>query len=61
MKPVADPVGVMEIAERLGVSRQLVAQWHKRGRLPPPAVELGMGPLWSWPDVEQWARETHRL
>jgi len=60
---VDDLVGAQEIADRLEVSRpQTVHMWHRRhGDFPAPVVELSMGYLWSWPDVEEWARATGRL
>ena len=57
-------VGVAEIADRLGVKNpQLVRDWQRRypDDFPPPAARLKMGFVWSWPDVERWARATGRL
>lgn len=56
-----DPVGVADIAIRLGVKRQTVAAWNHRGLLPEPEWERAAGPLWNWPAIEAWARETGRL
>lgn len=56
-----DPVGVAEIAIRLGVKRQTVAAWKVRGILPEPDVTLAMGPLWSWDRIKTWAKESGRL
>ncbi len=57
-----DPVGMVEIGERLGgVRRQTVAQWHYRGLLPEPRWTVSGYPAWNWPDIEKWARETERL
>lgn len=50
-------VGTAEIAERLGWDRRKVAVYVGRGLFPPPVVELRMGPVWLWPDVEKVARE----
>lgn len=58
---ICDPVGVVDIAERLGVKRQTVAMWNLRGLLPPPEWMVSKAPCWNWPDVERWARETGRL
>lgn len=63
-KPAAlgvDPVGMVEIGERLGARRQTVAQWHYRGLLPPARWTVSGHPAWNWPDIERWARETDRL
>ena len=57
-----DPVGLNQIAERLGVPRATVDTWRHRGQLPEP--ELTLGPrqlLWEWAAVEAWAREAGHL
>jgi hypothetical protein len=46
--------GVSEIAEALGVSRGLVSQWVKRGKLPLPDAELAMGKVWTAETIEPW-------
>jgi hypothetical protein len=56
-----DPVGVREIAERLGARRQTVAIWHHRGLLPPARWTVSGAPAWNWPDIERWAARTGRL
>lgn len=56
-----DPVGLAEIAERLGVARSTVDQWRTRGVLPEPSWTVGGRPAWEWDTVEQWARDTGRL
>lgn len=55
-----DPVGIAEIAERLGVKRPTVDIWRTRGVLPDPRWEVGGRPAWNWPDVLAWARATNR-
>ena len=48
-------VGATEIAERAGVSQSAVSMWQKRhADFPKPVIELAMGPIWSWRDVEPW-------
>ena len=59
---VVEPVGVVEIAERLGVTRKAVDQWRARGLgFPAPRWSVGGRPAWAWTDVEDWARKTGRL
>ena len=50
-----DPVGLKEIAERLGVRRGTVDIWHHRGLLPAPKWTVGGRPAWSWRTIEKWA------
>ena len=50
-----------EIAERLGVSKQTVARWRRRGLLPEPDFHAGDKPAWDWHGVEEWAQATGRL
>ena len=47
-------MGIAEIAQRAGVSRQTVAQWHVRGKLPEPDARLAMGPVWRETTIEAW-------
>jgi hypothetical protein len=57
-----EPVGTIEIAERLGVTRDAVNQWRRRGiGFPEPRWNVGGRPAWEWEDVEAWARKTGRL
>lgn len=58
----ADPVGVHEIAERLGVTRFAVYRWRERhDDFPDPRWVVHGGPAWDWPDVARWAISTGRL
>ena len=56
-------VGASEIAARLGVKRpQVVHDWRRRyDDFPEPVAHLRQALVWSWPDVERWARATGRL
>jgi predicted DNA-binding transcriptional regulator AlpA len=56
-------VGAAEIAQRLGLTRpQVVHNWRRRYTdFPEPAVTLQQGLVWSWPDIERWARSSGRL
>lgn len=40
-------MGIAEIAELFGVSKQAVSMWWKRGQMPEPIAELRMGPVWT--------------
>lgn len=55
-----DPVGLVEIADRLGVARQTVDAWRYRDLLPQPRWTVGGRPAWAWPDVAAWATATGR-
>src|SRR5436190_16698212 len=48
--------GIAEIAEALGLNRQLVTVWRKRRSwgMPEPDDELASGPLWLGTTVEPW-------
>ncbi len=54
-KPTCDLVGVHEIADLLGVSRQRVDQLARdHDAFPEPVAELHMGRIWRRDDIEQW-------
>lgn len=54
-------VGVTEIAELLGVSRQRADQLSHSPGFPEPIAELASGRIWLQAQVEKWAREAGRL
>ena len=56
-----EPVGIVEIGERLGARRQTVAQWHFRRLLPEPRWTVSGHPAWNWPDIARWAKDTGRM
>lgn len=62
---LVDPVGLMEIAARLGVRPQTARNWRSRGTqelMPEPRWTISGIPVWDWVlDVEPWARATSRL
>lgn len=58
---VADPVGLSDIADRLGVAKETPKHWHARKLLPPPKWTVSGRPVWDWRDIEKWARKTGRL
>lgn len=53
---LSDPVGAGEIAQRAGVVKATVWSWQKRHQDFPAPVQLEMGPVWDWADVEAWLR-----
>ncbi len=56
-----DLVGVAEIAELLGVTRQRVHQLTQAPDFPAPVAELSAGRIYNRDEVEAWARRTGRL
>lgn len=49
-------VGVAEIADLFGVSRQAASNWRERhADFPTPAASLKSGPVWELPDIVAWA------
>lgn len=57
-----DLVGAAEIAERLGLAQvQTVHTWRRRhDDFPEPVAQLKQALIWSWKDVDGWARRTGR-
>lgn len=51
-------VGLTEIAQRWGMSRQYVWTLTKWKGFPAPLARLAMGPVYLWVDVQRW-REAH--
>lgn len=61
MAIMCDPVGAVEIAARLGVSRRTVDAWRQRDlAFPAPTWTVGGRPAWNWPAVAAWCAETGR-
>ena len=51
-------VGIAEIAELLGVTKQAASNWRERhADFPSPAASLRSGPVWELPDIVAWAHE----
>jgi hypothetical protein len=53
-------LGVTEIAEILGVSRQRVMQLRQRDDFPEPVAELAAGPVWKMFNLQRFIREWPR-
>jgi predicted DNA-binding transcriptional regulator AlpA len=56
-----DLVGLTEIGELLGVSRQRAGQLSETDGFPEPVAVLAAGRIWKRADVEAWARRSGRL
>ena len=57
-----DPVGVLEMATRLGIQDRSVHMIRRRGQLPRPDYEQVNGSrAWEWSTILWWAGETDRL
>jgi hypothetical protein len=57
-----EPVGLREIAGRLGVERGTADQWRTRRELPAATwPSVGGRPAWRWKVIEDWAIQTGRL
>jgi hypothetical protein len=48
--------GIAEIADALGMNRQLITAWRRRGShgMPKPDAELSAGPVWRGDTIEPW-------
>lgn len=57
-------VGITEIAELLGISRQRASELARSSRFPAPHADLAAGPVWLKPNVmrfvEEWDRKPGR-
>ena len=53
-------VGIAEIAEMFGVSRQYADRVSRAGSFPDPEVGLASGRIWSREAVEAWGRAFRR-
>lgn len=62
MIPLSDElVGIGEIAEIAGVSRQAVANWRVRAKdFPKPVIELVSGPIFRRSQIRAWLRRNKR-
>jgi predicted DNA-binding transcriptional regulator AlpA len=46
--------GLTDVAGALGVSRQALASYLKRGKMPPPDDHIASGPIWHDQTIEPW-------
>lgn len=53
-------VGLTEIAQMLGLTRQRVDQLVRGDGFPPPEAVLTGGRIWRREDIEAWADKTGR-
>jgi len=56
-----DLVGLAEIGDMLGLSRQRVDQLARSNGFPDPVAVISAGRIWLRDDVKAWARQTGRL
>lgn len=57
-----DPVGALEMAERLDIQDRSIHMIRRRGQLPAPDYEMVNGSrAWEWSTILWWAGETSRL
>jgi predicted DNA-binding transcriptional regulator AlpA len=56
-----DLVGLAEIAQLIGVSRQRADQLARQRDFPEPVAVLAAGRIWRLEDVEAWARTAGRI
>jgi chromosome partitioning protein len=53
-----DLVGISEVAELAGVTRQAVANWRNRySDFPRPLADLKSGPVWNRDDIIAWLKQ----
>lgn len=49
-------MGMTEIANYYGASRQLVNKWRQASDFPAPYVHLSMGTVWLTEDILAWGK-----
>lgn len=55
------PVGILDIADAFGVSKQTAYTWSSRPDFPAPSAIVNRSTrLWSWGRVETWAATVGR-
>jgi predicted DNA-binding transcriptional regulator AlpA len=51
---IADLVGLTEIAEMYGVTKNVASGWTRKHTFPRPVHTLRMGPMWDRKQVRSW-------
>ena len=54
-------LGLAEVAERLGVTKQRISELRKADRLPDPLAQLASGPVWSAIGIDEFGRSWRRI
>ncbi|CAJ1003859.1 helix-turn-helix transcriptional regulator [Brevibacillus aydinogluensis] len=49
-----DIMGLSEVCEMTGKSKNYIKEYLKRGQFPQPVKELACGPLWLREQVQTW-------
>ena len=52
-------LGMTEMAELYGVSRQTATGWRRQTNFPKPIADLAMGPVWDLEDLKAWREPPH--
>ena len=55
-----DLVGIVEVADRLGVERATVDKWRQRRIMPDAEWVVSGTPIWRWSTIRRWAEATGR-
>lgn len=56
-----DPVGVPELADRLGVRARTPHVWLQRELMPPAEYTVSGNKAWNWSTILRWAGLTGRI
>lgn len=58
---LADLIGLSELGDLFGVSKDTANGWRRRGDFPKPVLELRMGPMWDRNEVLAWRSPVKRV
>ena len=59
--PLPPVLAFGEVIEVLGLSKTRIRQLIAAGQFPAPIATLGVGKIWSTPDVVAWCERTGRV